>query len=67
MRRVTVEYEDGDADVWKCRTASYGADSRSVILYGAAGPLGGEESPAKPLERVLLPLKNVRSVTESEW
>jgi hypothetical protein len=63
MRRVRVRYPSGDFDEYKCRTVSYGHDSRNILLYDAVDPA----TQRVISERVLLPLAAVVAVEESEW
>lgn len=63
MRRIRVQYLDDDVDEYKCRTASYGPDSRNLVLYDVVDPVTGRTIS----ERTLLPLASAVSVEERAW
>jgi hypothetical protein len=66
VRRIVVDYNDGGMVIWKCSAASYGHDSRNMILSNAArddSTIGRENL----IELVLISLANVRLVTEGPW
>lgn len=71
MRRVTLVYNDNRADglnrvvVWKCLSASWGADSRNVVMYDAS--LEGATAGNDGVARVLVPLTDVLYLTEDLW
>ena len=65
MRRITVGYNSGEIDVWKCGSANYGRDSRNVVLSNAR--LDGTTETDDSIESVLLPLAHVRTLTEDAW
>ena len=65
MRRITVGYNSGEIDVWKCGSAIYGHGSQNAVLSNAR--LDGTTETDDSIESVLLPLANVRTLTEDAW
>lgn len=63
MRRVTVIYDNGNQSVWKCSSASYGDQSRNMVMTDVDVEL---DVPHR-VKYVLLPLTGVHFVTEEEW
>lgn len=70
MKRITIQWTEGSWEdgVFKCMSASYGPDSRNLLLRGIWKPaekigMADQRGPAA----MLIPLDGVRAVTEEEW
>ena len=65
MRRVTVVYDNGNQSVFECVSASWGDQSRNLIMRNVVyNPVTGQK-PAVPF--VILPLAGVHFFMEEEW
>lgn len=70
MKRVTFINNDGVMTVWQVKSASWGDQSRNVILYDAKliSMTGkAEVGMTRTVPRALVSLAGVNSMFEEEW
>lgn len=66
MKRVTVVYDNGNESVWECTSASWGDQSRNLIMRGlTTNPVTGQ--PVRPaIPFVVIPLGGIHFFMEEE-
>ena len=64
MKRISLLLENGTEIKYQCLSASYGPESVNVLLRNAKR---SDQMGERPKEFVLIPLRNVLSMTEDEW
>ena len=65
MKHITVVYDNGNSSVFECVSASWGDQSRNLIMRNVTeNPVTGQK-PAVPF--VVLPLAGVHFLMEEEW
>lgn len=64
MKRISLLMETGDVVEWQCVSASYGPESRNVLMRNAKR---ADQTQQRAKEFILIPLQHVVSMTEDEW
>lgn len=67
MKRVTVVYDNGNDSVFECTTASWGDQSRNLIMRGVThNPITASSRVDRPIPFVVLPLAGIHFFMEEE-
>jgi phage protein U len=69
VKKITIEWRDPTQiqTVYKCNSASYGPDSRNVLLRGVDFPTRRGDRGEPVTEKMLIPLDNLRVLAEEDW
>lgn len=67
MKKITIEWNDPTQPqvIFRCETVRYGPDARNAVLRGVDFPTRQPGMSKVPI--MLIPLNNVRVLTEEEW